>query len=353
MAELETQGTPETEQAKGLDAILDAAIEQHSEEPKVVEETPTEPKSDGKSRDERGKFIAKDKSTTEAPVTGQAEVKDKTATPADDTAQAQPVVFPDAWSADWKAKAATLPPDQQNLLVEQYKAMQGSYTQKSQELAQQRKEHEPLLTTVNKWNGYFQQVGMTPDKAIEYLLNAEYMLRTGTPEQKQAALAAIVRDYGLSQTGQQPAAYSQRDPEVADLRQRLSALQDTIENSEQQKLKSEIDAFSQAKDQNGQILHPHFDRVRETMGRLLDSSQAIDLETAYAKAVRLDDELFKQTVESERKRVADEADKARQEAVDKAKRAQPTRSSDGSPKLTAERKGLDAHLDAALEQFAN
>lgn len=358
MAELDAGPQENLEHAKGLDAILDQALENYGEpeKPDTPGDAPVkaaEPTDASRARGVDGKFLAKE-SAEPKPSTENAEVSAKTAEPAKADPAPQPVEPHPRWPAELKAAFASWPPDVQKAFRERDGATEAEYTRKTQEVAEQRKQFAPVLSEVEKWSPYFQQQGLSPGQAISKLIQAEYTLRNGTPAQRQAMFAQLAHDYQVSAIGQQnPVAHSQTDPAVAELKQQLSGLQDYIETTEQQKLKSEIDAFSQAKDQSGQLLRPHFERVRETMGRLLDSGQATDLDAAYAKAVRLDDDLFKQTVESERKRVTDEAERARQEAVDKAKKAQPTRSSDGNPSGAATRKGLDAHLDAALEQFGS
>jgi hypothetical protein len=47
-----------------------------------------------------------------------------------------------------------------------YKAMEGDYTRKTQELAETRKSVEPLIQEVGKWSPYLRQIGLTPDKAF-------------------------------------------------------------------------------------------------------------------------------------------------------------------------------------------
>jgi predicted metal-dependent TIM-barrel fold hydrolase len=77
---------------------------------------------------------------------------------------------------------------------------------------------------------------------------------------------------------------------------------------------NEIQRFSSDADK-----HPHFEAVREQMAQLLENGLANDLETAYAKAVRLNDEVW----QSEQNRLLQSATKQATQAqrVAKAKAA--------------------------------
>ena len=59
------------------------------------------------------------------------------------------------------------------------------------------------------------------------------------------------------------------------------------------------------------------------MGNLIDAGEAKELEDAYAKAVRLDDELYKLTLDAQRKNAKAEEDARRKAAVEKAKKVRP------------------------------
>jgi hypothetical protein len=68
---------------------------------------------------------------------------------------------------------------------------------------------------------------------------------------------------------------------------------------------------------------PHFDVVREEMAQLLELGKAQDLETAYAKAVRLNDDVW--AIEQERllKNAQKQTSKAQQVAKAKAAAVSP------------------------------
>jgi hypothetical protein len=71
------------------------------------------------------------------------------------------------------------------------------------------------------------------------------------------------------------------------------------------------------------VAFPHFEMVREDMAQLLERGLAQDLETAYAKAVRMNDEAFKLEQEKLLKSAGTQASKAQQVAKAKATAVSP------------------------------
>lgn len=351
----------------GLDAIISSAIEKTgygSDDEPVTDasadatQQDTTGATDDRQRDSQGRFLPKDsaeaKPSQEEPATAEATAPTQAAEPAPDV---QPLEPPARWSEAEKAEFAKLPREAQAVLAERYKAMEADYTRKTQEIAETRKAVEPLIQEVGKWSPYLRQLGVTPDQAFTQMLTTEYTLRTGTPEQKVQSLAYLAQLYGVPLPNQTAGDGTQPDPAFTQLHQQVSQLQQQLRQmneqsvlSERQRAQAEFDALGQTKDESGQPKFPHFQRVSQTMIQLVSTGQAETWEAAYAKSVRLDDELYRQTMEAERQSVAAETEKRRLEAVEKAKKVSPVKSSDGSPKGAAQPKGLDAHLSGALER---
>lgn len=114
------------------------------------------------------------------------------------------------------------------------------------------------------------------------------------------------------------------------------------EQQEQQRVTSAIEAF--AKDVEK---HPHFEQVKGTMAQLLESGLAPDLETAYTKAVRMDDEVW--SAEQARQSQAASAQTASRQVVAKAKAAavsprSATPSCVGKTTDAKDRRPLIAHM---------
>ena len=103
-----------------------------------------------------------------------------------------------------------------------------------------------------------------------------------------------------------------------------------------------------AKDAKGNIKHPHFEKLRERMGRLVNAGETTDLEEAYNMAVRLDNDLYKETISNERKAVTKKEEDRRKAAVDKAKKVQPARGRSALPSGSVKASDLDDLLRTSI-----
>ena len=149
---------------------------------------------------------------------------------------------------------------------------------------------EPYLPTI-------QGMGLTPEKAVSALMQADYTLRTAPPQQKMQLFAQLAQSYGinLGAMGANPQAAPQNsvDPLVWQLQNELNNVRGEVmgwkqqqEMQQNQQLLGEINQFSLKAD--------HFEEARPTMIQLLQSGMAETLEEAYDKAIRLNPDLFEQ-----------------------------------------------------------
>ena len=149
---------------------------------------------------------------------------------------------------------------------------------------------EPYLPTI-------QGMGLTPEKAVSALMQADYTLRTAPPQQKMQLFAQLAQSYGinLGAMGANPQAAPQNsvDPLVWQLQNELNSVRGEVmgwkqqqEMQQNQQLLGEINQFSLKAD--------HFEEARPTMIQLLQSGMAETLEEAYDKAIRLNPDLFEQ-----------------------------------------------------------
>jgi len=164
------------------------------------------------------------------------------------------------------------------------------------------------------------------------MLTVENTLRNGNAEQKAEALALLASEYGVSFSGD--GTVQQADPQIQHLRgqviqltQSLHDLQNKSQLSERSRAEHEFKAVASTKDESGNLKYPHFDRVRDSMLRLVANGTSDTWEDAYTRSVRLDDELYSETLETEKKNAIETAEKQRREALDKAKGARPVKSS--------------------------
>jgi hypothetical protein len=97
--------------------------------------------------------------------------------------------------------------------------------------------------------------------------------------------------------------------------QQLSQIREQEENA---RLSNEISRVSSDKER-----FPHFEMVREDMAQLLERGLAPNLETAYAKAVRMNDEAYKLEQDKLLRSASTQASKAQQVAKAKATAVSP------------------------------
>ena len=156
-------------------------------------------------------------------------------------------------------------------------------------------------------------LGIEAPQAVKALMEADNVLRHGSPQQKQAYFAQLAQQYGINMGDVQiqptdPNFYAIQN-ELAQVRGEVLNWKQQQENAQNQALLSEINQF-QAKAE-------YFEEARPTMIQLLNSGVAQDLQDAYDKAVRLDNDLFTKHQQASQ----GQADAAKREASNRAAKA--------------------------------
>jgi hypothetical protein len=172
-----------------------------------------------------------------------------------------------------------------------------------------------------------QAQGIHPVAWINNLGRAHMILSKAPYQEKVQMFHRLAQDYGiqLNQDSLQMPEQAYVDPYQQQLMQQLQATQQQVqqlsqirEQEENARLNQEINRVSSNK-----VAFPHFDMVREDMAQLLERGLAQDLETAYAKAVRMNDEVYKLEQDKLLKSVGNQASKAQQVAKAKATAVSP------------------------------
>jgi hypothetical protein len=149
--------------------------------------------------------------------------------------------------------------------------------------------------------------GVEPVQALQALMHADHILRNAPPEQKKAYALNLLAQYGIQFNPEDAYAIPTYTPPPVDVaavvQHELSAWE---QRQQDQVLQAEIDEFK--------TTHPDFEEHRPAMQALLANSLAPDLETAYQKAKRLDDDAFKSMQEG----LQAQAETDRRAAADKA-----------------------------------
>ena len=197
-----------------------------------------------------------------------------------------------------------------------------------------------------------QQQGIHPAAWINNLGRAHMILSKAPYEQKIEMFHRLANEYGiqLNQDSLQMPQQQYVDPYQQQLMQQLQATQQQVQQlsairdqEENNRLMSEINRVSSNKER-----FPHFDMVREDMAQLLERGLAPDLETAYAKAVRMNDEAYKLEQDKLLRTVGNQASKAQQVAKAKATAVSPRSSTPSGQVSKSDAKDRRSLLMASL-----
>jgi len=234
---------------------------------KLEEETSDEAPKPARARDENGRYSS------------------NPAVDAPEQPQEAPARNPwHSWRKEAQTALNSLPPETQNMIqereeqfhrgIEQYKGMANEGKRYSRVMA-------PYMD-------YLNQLEVSPEQAIPRLIETERVLRTAPMEQRKQMFLQLAHDYGintqdLTNTNFDPYRY-QLEQRLAEQQAQLQALSQSRQMAEEANLTQSVDQFAST--------HEHFEEVRGTMADLLDRGFASDLDEAYDKAVRLNDDVY-------------------------------------------------------------
>ena len=184
-----------------------------------------------------------------------------------------------------------------------------------------------LTEAIGQFAPELQAQGIHPVAWINNLGRAHMVLSKAPYEQKVQMFHRLAQDYGiqLNSDSLQMPEQAYVDPYQQQLMQQLQATQQQVqqlsairEQEENARLSNEISRVSSDKER-----FPHFEMVREDMAQLLERGLAPNLETAYAKAVRMNDEAYKLEQDKLLRSASTQASKAQQVAKAKATAVSP------------------------------
>ena len=304
----------------------------------IGQETETEGETVSPERDPQGRFVAKQKPEEEV-AEESVEAEAETEVEAEETTEEDEVYepyssAPTTWKKDaaegWKDLPVHVRQEihrrEQNMLdgIKQYKESADF----GNSLWKEFQPYEPLMRALNT----------NPQEAVKVMLNQEYVLRQGTPEQKGQLIADAIKTYGID-----PKLIrldgGQRSEVPADLQQHLTPLQQEVEalkrqlqqrdeqaqqasdaatRAQRDEVAGEVEKFRTALDDTGKLRNPYFDQVRDDMSALIANGRANGLQDAYDKATWANPEVRAKLIAAQRKA---EREAAAKKAADAKKAA--------------------------------
>jgi hypothetical protein len=316
-----------------LESALEEVLEPQDEGKPVEEEheeVQEEVPQDEPARNEKGQFVAKDEAVAEEE--SSTDIAEDTAEPEQPEEQPEigDIPKPTTWKKDllplWDkiAKGETLTKEESKKHLEYLNQRENEFKKGVSVYKAEAERAKALEEAINPFIPELQSQGIHPAAWINNLGRAHMVLTKAPYEQKVQMFHRLAQDYGVnlnqSTEPQQPVdAYTQQlMQQLYQVNQEVSTIKGRFEQEEQARLSNEIERVRSNKER-----FPHFDMVREEMAQLLELGKAQDLETAYAKAVRMNDEAWKFEQEKLLKQATTQASKASQVARAKATAVSP------------------------------
>jgi hypothetical protein len=305
--------------AQAEDGTLEAPVEKELEN--TTEDTPRNEKGQFVSKEEV-ELVEKEEQTEEVVAESQEEPEE-----APEPVEVKPALArPTTWKKDYLPiwdKLTTgqqLTPEEALKLAEYSNQRESEYKKGVSAYKAEADNSRALREAIEPFIPELQANNIHPAAWINNLGRAHLVLAKGTPEQKVQMFNKLAQDYGITLNNGEIAPM-QVDPYQQQLMQQLQAMNQEVstiksryEQEEQQRLMNEINRVAQDVEK-----YPHFEELRDQMAQLLENGLASDLETAYAKAVRLNDDVWQQ--EQNRLLSQAKAEAAKAQKVAKAKAA--------------------------------
>jgi len=312
-----------------LEAPIEKEIEVNDDPIQAETEESNDSSQESNDRDEKGRFKsnAEETSSTDNTVE-ESELADE-ASDVNEEEIKRPTTWKKEYRDVWDKMAGGKPLDKAEFakFAEYANQREAEYKNGVSVYKKEADEARELTNAIGPFMPELQKHGISPSAWINNLGRAHYTLANGSYEQKLSAFNRLAQDYGiqLNQDALQMPEQAYVDPYQQQLMQQLQATQQQVqqlsairEQEENARLSNEINRVSSNKER-----FPHFDMVREDMAQLLERGLAQDLESAYAKAVRMNDEAFKLEQDKLLRSAGSQASKAQQVAKAKATAVSP------------------------------
>ncbi|MCR4339650.1 MAG: hypothetical protein NUW01_07160 [Gemmatimonadaceae bacterium] len=306
--------------------------EQAPVETQAATEKPT--RAEGRARRPDGTFAPHKATEASAPSGEKAAQVDPAAAVAAGAAQQPPapaaVEAPKSWTPEARQLFEKADPALRQYIAQREDQMHRGVQQLHARFGQKAQIADEFIEAQRPYEAIIRAEGGTPIAAFKELLNAAYVVRRGTPEQKVALVLNTCRDFGIdlnkviASANEQPQPQSQPSFDPNAIRQIIEA--EFTQRDNQARVASATDiitSFGAEKDGQGQPLRPHFEAIRKDMVPIVASlrqanpsmAKAEVLQQAYDRAVWANpDTRAKLLHAQEEKRQAEARNKAAQAA---------------------------------------
>lgn len=297
-------------------------------------ETPSEPSKpepetdESESDDQAEAEDESDESEGEEPETTEEEEED-----AGEIGQEVPVSVPKAL----REKFLSMPEELQELYRKRDDDIEGGI----KKYAESAKYGDDLKKVIEPFRQAIQAAGAKDDQTVVHnMLSLDSQLRYGTEQQKTLALQNLAKYYGVEMASSNGSNQDESedddytDPEIKALKAKIAELESaqkqsaqSVEEQRAMDAQQQILAFENEKDAKGNLKHPHFEKVKESMGKLITAGLADDLPSAYKKAVSLDPDISEKVNKIAK---LDKKIKASKDAKRKINKGKPATYTDGA-----------------------
>ena len=312
------------------EGTLEAPIEKEIEvndDPIQTENASEESSEESTERDEKGRFKAKE-SDTEANQGEESEPVEQASDVSDEEIK-RPTTWKKEYVEVWNKMQEGKPLDKAEFakFAEYANQREAEYKKGVSAYKAEADNARQLTEAIGQFTPELQAQGIHPVAWINNLGRAHIILSKAPYEQKVQMFNRLAQDYGiqLNQDALQMPEQAYVDPYQQQLMQQLQATQQQVQQlsairqqEENARLNQEIQRVSSDRER-----FPHFEMVREDMAQLLERGLAQDLESAYAKAVRMNDEAYRLEQDKLLKSANTQASKAQQVAKAKATAVSP------------------------------
>ncbi len=225
---------------------------------------------------------------------------------------------PKSWKKEHHEAWTKADPQLRQYYVQRENELLATSAKLGNELGPKAKLAESIEAVAQPYMNTIRGLGVDLPAAVKGLMQADHNLRNLPPDQKQAYFIRLGQQYGINLAGnggqmQQP---QPSDPNYHALLNQFNSLRgEVVSFKQQQEQAQQADALAHVN--QFASTHEYFEELRPTITKLIETGMASDLETAYNKALKLDDELSEQVAAAQNA----ETQRAQKEKADRAAKA--------------------------------